>query len=125
MNNLRFHQVTITPEDQRNLHNVISYVLRTLGKRRQDLLESGDGEPLSDWEERVLDQCEDLKKWKDYVSQSLYQCWRDLPDGDHLKLSYQDQVWTWDDQDLASIPEDQKVPPEKLGQILADLKVED
>ena len=123
--NLRFHQVTITPEDHRNLHNVISHVLGTLGRRRRDLLESGEGEPLSDWEERVLTQCEELLKWKDYVSQSLYQCWHDLPDGDHLKHSYQMDVWTWDDQDIASIPEDRRVPLDDIKSIGEDLVVDD
>lgn len=122
--NLKFHQVVITPEEHSCLHNVLSRVTCELRAKQQQHLEE-DGPELTYWEHKLLDQAEQLEKWKSYVSQSLYKCWRDLPDGDHLKLSYQDQVWTWDDQDLASIPEDQKVPPEKLGQILADLKVED
>jgi hypothetical protein len=122
--NLRYHQVVITPEDHTCLHNVISHVRRELLTKREDHLEN-NGPELTYWEDRLLQQVEQLERWKSYVSQSLFKCWSDLPDGDHLKLSYSDQVWTWDDQDLAQIPEDQKVPPEKLGQILADLKVED
>lgn len=125
MNNLRFHQVTITPEDHTHLHNVLSYVRSTLGKRKQDLLESGEGEPLSDWEERALEQCEQLTKWKDYVSQSFYQCWRELPDGDHLKHSYEWDVWTWDDQDLHNIPPENRVSPDEVRSIIRDLEVED
>ena len=122
--NLRFHQVTITPEDHRALHNAICHVRHSLMQKQEDHLEN-DGPALTYFEDMLLKQVEDLQRWKDYVSQSFYKTWQSLPDGDHLKHSYSDQVWTWDDQDLASIPEDQKVPPEKLGEILADLKVED
>lgn len=122
--NLRFHQVTITPEDHRALHNVVSYLRRQLEEKRRNHLED-DGPELTYFEDLLLKQAGDLERWKDYVSQSLFKTWQSLPDGDHLKHSYADEVWTWDDQDLASIPEDQKVPPEKLGQILADLEVDD
>lgn len=121
--NLRFHQVTITPEDHSALHNVIHFVRKQLLEKQENHLENG-GPELTYFEDLLLKQVEDLENWKSYVSQSLYRTWASLPDGDHLKHSYRDQVWTWDDQDLASIPEDQKVPPEKLGEILADLEVE-
>lgn len=122
--NLRFHQVTITPEDHRNLHNVVCHVLSELTTKQRDHLEN-DGPELTYFEDRLLKQVEDLQRWKSYVSQSLFDTWQSLPDGDHLKYSYQDEVWTWDDTDLASIPEDQKVPSEKVGSILADLEVDD
>lgn len=122
--NLRFHQVTMTPEDHRNLHNVISYLRRLLLEKQENHREH-DGPELTYFEDLLLRQVEDLERWKSYVSQSLFETWAALPEGDHLKHSYRDEVWTWDDQDLANIPEDQKVPPEKLGQILADLEVDD
>lgn len=125
MSNLKFHQVTITPEDHKHLHNVLSYVRGTLGRKKQESLDKGEDSPLSYWEEQVLKQSEDLEKWKDYVSQSLYQCWRDLPDGDHLKNSYSESVWTWDDQDLHNIPPENQVSPEEARKMLESLEVED
>ena len=100
INNLRFHEVVITPEDHRCLSSVVNSVLSELRKKHQDSLFS-KSEPLTPNEQTLLQECEQLESWTSYVSQSLYQTWRDLPEGDHLKNSYRDQVWTWDDQDIA------------------------
>ena len=75
-------------------------VLSELRKKHQDSLFS-KSEPLTSNEQTLLQECEQLESWTSYVSQSLYQTRRDLPEGDHLKNSYRDQVWTWDDQDIA------------------------
>ena len=122
--NLRFHQVVITPEDHTCLHTVLTYALSELRKKQEDHTER-DGPELTYFEDLVLQQAEQLGRWKDYVSQSLYKCWRELPEGDHLRHSYRDQVWTWDDQDLANIPEDRRISPEELREIVDCLVVDD
>lgn len=122
--NLRFHQVTISPEDHSCLHNVICYVRRELETKKQDQLEN-DGPELTYFEDKLLDQVEQLERWKSYVSQSLFETWSDLPDGDHLKHSYRDEVWTWDDQDISQIPEDRKVSPEEVRSLIEDLSVDE
>ena len=34
------------------------------------------------------------------LDHDLYERWKGLPDGDHLKEAYRDEVWTLDDTDL-------------------------
>lgn len=75
-NNLLFHQVTITPE---MLDKIANLVFK---------------------DEKTRDE-NDVYTWVAYVRQSLYKTWSELPDGDHLKGAYIDDVWSWDDQDLA------------------------
>ena len=77
--NLKYHNVTVTPELVNALHKVLSEV---------------------DVNTR---EYEELNSWVGYVKQSLYETWVELPDGDHLKAAYALSVWAWDDQDLASI----------------------
>ena len=67
--NLRFHQVTITPEDHRALHNVICHVRSALLNKQRDHLEN-DGPELTYYEDSLLKQVESLQRWKDYVSQA-------------------------------------------------------
>ena len=74
---VKYLNVTITPETATALHNVLSKV------------------------DRNSTEYSELNTWLAYVNQSLYKAWLELPDGDHLKAAYADQVWTWDDQDIA------------------------
>lgn len=106
MNNLEFHQVTVTPDVVHCLHNV-------LARYRADL------QDLPDTPERWVAEQEATRlcRWLAYTRQSLYRTWDELPAGDHLKDAYRDEVWTWDDQDLASIPEDRLVSPEEVRAI--------
>lgn len=102
-NNLEFHSVTLTPDVVHCLHNV-------LARYRADLQDQPDtpGRLVQEQE------AERLYRWLAYTRQSLYRCWQELPNGDHLKEAYRDEVWTWDDQDLASIPEDRLVSPDQV-----------
>ena len=53
-------------------------------------------------QEKTRDE-NDVYTWVAYVKQSLFKTWSELPEGDHLKGAYIDQVWSWDDQDLAQM----------------------
>jgi hypothetical protein len=60
-----------------------------------------------------------------HARSGLYAEWAALPDGHHLKDAYREEVWKWDDQDLASIPKDRLVSQEEVRQIGEDLLLED
>jgi hypothetical protein len=125
VNNLHYHQVTVTPHELTCLHNVLSRVRCELSQKREKWLETRDTKhELTDSEWMLECQAKDLERWLSYCNQSLYKTWSELPDGDHLKHSYSDSVWTWDDQDLCNIPEENRVSPEELKEIARDLKVD-
>jgi hypothetical protein len=111
-NNLEFHSVTLTPDVVHCLHNVLASYRANL----QDQPESPER-----WARE--EEATRLYRWLTYVRQSLFLTWQDLPAGDHLKEAYREEVWTWDDQDLASIPEDRLVSPDDLpGSDAVDLQ---
>ena len=64
-------------------------------------------------------------RWLAYARSGLYEQWQKLPDGHHLKDAYRDDVWMWDDQDLAAIPKDRLVRPEDVRAMAQDLDVDD
>ena len=68
---LKFKKVLITPEDERHLSDAI------------------------DSEEHP-----EAYRWLCYVRAELYDEWRKLSKGSHLKDAYSDDVWTWNDNDL-------------------------
>ena len=110
-NNLEFHSVTLTPDVVGCLHNV-------LARHRASLQDQPEGE--GKW---VAEQeATRLYRWLTYTRQSLYRCWQELPEGDHLKEAYRDEAWAWDDTDLASIPEDRLVSPEEVRAIGTGLR---
>ena len=112
-NNLEFHSVTLTPDVVHCLHNVLARYRANL----QDQPES-EGKWVAEQEATRL------YRWLTYTRQSLFRTWQELPDGDHLKEAYRDEVWSWDDQDLASIPEENRVSPEELREVLSNLRAD-
>lgn len=89
---LQYHQTLVTPFEVAALHNLIACA------------EAGPDKDVA-------------YRWLCHARSGLYEEWRALPNGHHLKEAYAEQVWQWDDQDLASIPEDQLVSPEKAREI--------
>ena len=98
-NNLEFHSVTLTPDVVHCLHNVLASYRANL----QDQPESPER-----WARE--EETTRLYRWLTYVRQSLFRTWQELPAGDHLKEAYRDEVWSWDDQDLAAGPEADTLP---------------
>lgn len=92
---LHYHQTTITPRELGYIHNLLSEIRRTLGTKDQST--------LSYWEDQLVKESELLSQWTGNVKHELYKKWVDLPEGDHLKESYRNDVWTWDDQDISSL----------------------
>lgn len=79
---MKYINVTITPEEERALSNLIT------GLKVKDI----DG-----------DDNEDISlayKWIAYVRGELYKNWTALPKGSHLKSAYAEEVWAWNDEDL-------------------------
>ena len=74
---MKYNTVTITPEDEQALSNVIA-----------DALEAGH--PNADV----------AYKWIAYVREVLYSNWKGLADGSHLRAAYSDSVWGWNDSDI-------------------------
>lgn len=93
---LQYHQTLITPFEVAALHNLIA---------------SAEEGPDRDT----------AYKWLAYARSGLFEAWQALPDGHHLKEAYRDQTWTWDDQDLARIPDDRLVSTEEVRSIGEDL----
>jgi hypothetical protein len=94
---LQYHQTLVTPFEVAALHAVIA----TAREHRPE------GDP----------DIETAYRWLAYARSGLFEQWRALPPGHHLKEAYRDAVWTWDDQDLAAIPEDRLVDPEAVRSI--------
>ena len=90
---LHYHQTTITPRELGYIHNLLTEVRRTLGNKDQST--------LTFWEGQLVKESELLSRWTGHVKHELYEKWINLPEGDHLKHSYRDEVWTWDDQDIS------------------------
>jgi hypothetical protein len=93
---VQYHQTLITPFEVRALHNLIARA------------EGGPDKQVA-------------YRWLCHARSGLFAEWQALPDGHHLKDAYRDEVWQWDDQDLASIPEDRLVSPEDLPAIGEDI----
>ena len=74
---MKFNVVMITPEDLDALSNVVMSAL-------------DDDHPDADI----------AYKWVAYVRGVVYENWQALPEGNHLKGAYEDDVWAWDDADL-------------------------
>jgi hypothetical protein len=89
---LHYHQTTITPRELGYLHNVVSHVVLEFKDK--------DYSELSESEYRLTREVENLQQWISNVRHELWNEWKNLPDGDHLKEVYRDETWTWDDQDL-------------------------
>jgi hypothetical protein len=89
---LQYHQTLITPFEVAALHNLIARA------------EQGPDRDTA-------------YRWLCHARSGLYEEWKALPDGHHLKEAYRDVVWTWDDQDLAAIPEDRLVDPDTVRSI--------
>jgi hypothetical protein len=94
---LQYHEVLITPLEVAALHQVIATASRHLPEDDQSVTTA--------------------YRWLAYARSGLYEQWAALPDGHHLRDAYTDEVWQWDDQDLASIPEDRLVSPEDVRAI--------
>jgi hypothetical protein len=77
---MKYLDVQITPEDVDALSNVLAQF------KQLEEYSTKDAE-LSD-------------KWLSYVRDRLYNEWKELPDGSHLKEAYIDDVWSWNDEDL-------------------------
>ena len=75
---MKYITVTITPEEEVALSNVVFPALKV---------------------EKTPDT-ELAAKWLAYVREQLYQQWQVLPLGSHLKAAYEDDVWSWNDEDL-------------------------
>ena len=108
---LHYHQTTITPRELGYIHNLVSNVLMTIGTK--------DITTLSEWEHQLLKETDLVRQWTGHVKHELFDQWEQLPEGDHLKESYRDEVWTWDDQDISQVrrndnPQDHKVIEESL-----------
>ena len=86
---LQYHQTLITPFEVAALHNLIA--------------KADEGQDR-----------DTAYRWLCHARSGLFAEWQALPDGHHLKHAYADQVWTWDDQDLDSIPEENRVSPEEV-----------
>lgn len=86
---LQYHQTLITPFEVAALHNLIACA------------DEGQDRDIA-------------YRWLCHARSGLYAEWRALPEGHHLKDAYSDQVWQWDDQDLASIPKDRLLSPEQV-----------
>lgn len=89
---LHYHQTTVTPREVGYIHNVLSEVLRTLRDKDQTT--------MTHWELQLVRETDDLSRWLGNVRHELWTEWKSLPDGDHLKESYRNETWTWDDTDL-------------------------
>jgi len=61
-------------------------------------------------------------RWLCYARSELFAAWQALPDGHHLKEAYANEVWQWNDEDLASIPEERQVSSEEVRELLSDLE---
>ena len=94
---LQYHQTLITPFEVGALHNLIARA------------EEGTDKEVA-------------YRWLCHVRSSLFTEWQALPDGHHLKDAYRDEVWKWDDQDLASIPKDRLVSTEEIRAIGTGLR---
>ena len=84
----------ITPEEATDIQQVAQALLRQL--------EAKPTEELTYHEELLLAQAKRALRWSAYVRHQLYDAWAQLPDGDHLKDVYRDEVWTWNDEDIAA-----------------------
>lgn len=94
---LHYHHTMVTPFEVAALHNLIAQA------------EEGPDRDTA-------------YRWLCHARSGLYAQWRALPDGDHLKAAYADQVWQWDDQDLAAIPAAQLMTPEQVRELARDLE---
>ena len=97
---LQYHQTTITPFEVAALHNLIA---------RAD---EGQDQAIA-------------YKWLTHARSGLFAEWIALPDGHHLKEAYRDEVWTWNDEDIASIPDQNRVSPNEVRSIVDELEVVD
>ena len=102
---LQYHQTLITPFEVAALHEVIA-----VARQHRE-----EGDPV----------VETAYRWLCHARSGLYAEWCALPDGHHLRDAYRDEVWTWDDQDLAAIPEDRLVSQEEVRRIGEALEVDD
>ena len=73
---LHHHEVVVSPFEIAALHNLIAAAPAGADK-------------------------EIAYRWLAYARSGLYEQWQKLPDGHHLKHAYRDDVWMWDDQDIA------------------------
>ena len=73
---MKYLPVTVTPELITDIHNAISAYDKDSREYRE------------------------ISTWLGYANREIYKAWLSLPEGDHLKLAYEDQAWLWDDQDL-------------------------
>lgn len=87
---MHYHQTTITPRELGYIRNLTLTTLKTLR----------DKDDLTDWEHQLVTQGEETLRWVGNVKHELWTKWKELPDGDHLKETYRDLTWTWDDSDL-------------------------
>ena len=89
---LQYHQTLITPFEIGALHNLIARA------------EEGTDKEVA-------------YRWLCHVRSSLFTEWQALPEGHHLKDAYRDEVWKFDDQDLASIPQYRLASPDEVRSI--------
>jgi hypothetical protein len=108
---LHYCDVRISPYEVKCLHNLICRMRSSMQAKREA------GEKLSDSDWLIELQVDDAWRWLASVRELLYAEWEALPDGSHLKAAYADEVWTWSDRDLASIPEECRVSPEEVRAI--------
>ena len=50
-------------------------------------------------------------RWLCNARAGLYDEWTELPDGHHLKEAYRDEVWQWNDEDIATPRSDNPTEP--------------
>ena len=89
---MQYHQTLVSPIEVQALHNLIARAADSPDK-------------------------EVAYRWLCHARSGLFAEWQALPDGHHVKEAYRDEAWKWDDQDLASIPEDQLVSPADVAAI--------
>lgn len=81
---LHYLPTTVTPFEVAALHNVIATA------------------PEGDDKQTAY-------RWLCHVRSELFSQWQALPDGHHLKDAYREDVWTWDDQDIAERATEQPI----------------
>ena len=89
---LHYHQTLITPFEVGALHNLIARA------------EDGPDKEVA-------------YRWLCQARSGLFAEWQALPDGHHLKDAYRDEVWQWDDQNLAAVPDSLRLSSEEVRAI--------
>lgn len=100
---LHYHQTTTTPDEILALSVAVQTIATEVGARRAACIQ--DRTELSYADQYLLSSCDTALRWLSHVESELYEEWRALPEGHAVRAAYEDRVWTWDDQDLAAMPE--------------------